>query len=54
VISLWYHVKPSASGGQRHRRFTFTSDDSPQVLIEGAAILAVVIVDVDVIVDPRR
>jgi hypothetical protein len=30
------------------------SHDSSQVLVEGAAILAVVIVDVDLIVDPRR
>jgi hypothetical protein len=33
---------------------TATSDDSPQGLIGGAAILGVVIVDVDLIVDPRR
>jgi hypothetical protein len=30
------------------------ADDSSQILVEGAAILAAVIVDVDLIVDPRR
>jgi hypothetical protein len=30
------------------------SDDPSQILVEGAAILAVVIVDVDLIVDSRR
>jgi hypothetical protein len=52
--SLLVEVHVNVGRGRRRRRQTPTSHDSPQVLFEGAAILVVVIVDVDLIVDPGR